>query len=38
MMTYSNLQTIFLEVANLTSERPIGLKPGMDLEIGTLVP
>ncbi|XP_047497830.1 uncharacterized protein LOC125044912 [Penaeus chinensis] len=35
LMTYSDLQTIFFEIANLMNERPIGLKPGMDLELGT---
>ncbi|XP_063615645.1 uncharacterized protein LOC134788746 [Penaeus indicus] len=35
LMTYSGLQTIFFEIANLMNERPIGLKPGMDLELGT---
>lgn len=35
ILTFSDLQTIFFEIANLMNERPIGIKPGMDLELGT---
>ncbi|XP_068214788.1 uncharacterized protein [Palaemon carinicauda] len=35
ILTFSDLQTTFFEIANLMNERPIGLKPGMDVELGT---
>ncbi|XP_068245361.1 uncharacterized protein [Palaemon carinicauda] len=35
ILTFSDLQTIFFEIANLMNERPIGIKPGMDVELGT---
>ena len=30
ILTFSELQTVFFEVANLLNERPIGRKPGAD--------
>ncbi|XP_068233584.1 uncharacterized protein [Palaemon carinicauda] len=35
ILTFSDLQTTFFEIANLMNERPIGIKPGMDVELGT---
>lgn len=35
LMTYSDLQTIFFEIANVMNERPIRVELGMDLELGT---
>ena len=35
VLTFSDLQIIFFEIANLMNERPIGLKSGMDVELGT---
>ncbi len=32
-LTFGELQTALFEVANLTNERPIGIKPGTDLEV-----
>ncbi|XP_068245412.1 uncharacterized protein [Palaemon carinicauda] len=34
-LTFSDLQTTFFEIANLMNERPVGLKPGMDVKLGT---
>ncbi|KAK4318700.1 hypothetical protein Pmani_010328 [Petrolisthes manimaculis] len=34
VLTFGELQTVLVEVANLTNERPIGIKPGTDLELG----
>ncbi|KAK4290852.1 hypothetical protein Pmani_028375 [Petrolisthes manimaculis] len=34
VLTFGELQTVLFEVANLTNERPIGIKPGTDLELG----
>lgn len=33
--TFSELQTVLFEVANLLNERPIGIKPGSDVETGS---
>ena len=33
--TFSEMQTVLFEVANLLNERPIGIKPGQDIELGT---
>lgn len=30
-LTFSDLPTIFFEIANLMNEMPIGIKPGMDV-------
>lgn len=35
IVTFSDLQTVFFEIANLMNERPIRVKPGMDIELGT---
>ena len=35
ILTFSDLQTILFEIGNLMNERPIGLKPGMSIELGT---
>ncbi|XP_068245286.1 uncharacterized protein [Palaemon carinicauda] len=35
ILTFSDLQTTFFEIAKLMNERPIGIKPGMDVELGT---
>ncbi|XP_068240885.1 uncharacterized protein [Palaemon carinicauda] len=35
ILTFSDLQTTIFEIANLMNERPIGLKPSMDVELGT---
>ena len=35
ILTFSELQTVFYRTANLLNERPIGLKPGCDLELGS---
>ena len=32
MFTFSELQTVLFEVSNLMNGRPIGVKPGMDIE------
>ena len=34
IFTYGELQTILFEIVNLLNERPIGLKPGTDIECG----
>ncbi len=34
-LTFGELQTALFEVANLTNERPIGIKPGTDLDLGS---
>lgn len=34
VLTFSELQTVVYEVANLLNSRPIGIKPGYDLELG----
>ena len=34
VLTYSDLQTVMYRTANLVNERPIGVKPGLDLEMG----
>ena len=33
--TFGEMQTILFEVANLLNERPIGIKPGVDIELGS---
>lgn len=33
LISYSDLQTIVFEIVNLMNERPIELKPSMDLEL-----
>ena len=33
--TFGELQTILFEIANLLNERPIGIKPGVDIELGS---
>ena len=35
VLSFSELQTVMFEVANLLNERPIGLKPGYDINLGT---
>ena len=35
VLSFSELQTVMFEVANLLNERPIGLKPGYDVNLGT---
>ena len=35
ILTFSELQTVLFEVANLLNERPIGIKPGTDIDLGT---
>ena len=35
MLTFGELQTAFFNVANLMNGRPIGVKPGFDLELGS---
>ncbi|XP_068245291.1 uncharacterized protein [Palaemon carinicauda] len=35
ILTFSDMQTTFFEIAKLMNERPIGIKPGMDVELGT---
>lgn len=35
ILTFGELQTVLFEVANLTNERPIGIKPGTDLDLGS---
>ena len=34
-LTFGELQTVLFEVANLLNERPIGTKPGVDIELGS---
>ena len=34
VMTFSELQTVFYEVANIVNSRPIGMKPGNDIDLG----
>ena len=34
VLTYGELQTVLFEIANLLNERPIGMKPGSDIELG----
>lgn len=34
ILTFSELQTVVYEVANLLNSRPIGIKPGYDVELG----
>ena len=33
-LTFSELQTVFFEIANMLNERPIGMKPGNDINMG----
>ncbi|XP_045115478.1 uncharacterized protein LOC123507035 [Portunus trituberculatus] len=35
VLQFGELQTVFFEVANLINERPIGAKPGCDINLGT---
>lgn len=35
ILTFGELQMALFEVANLTNERPIGIKPGTDLDLGS---
>lgn len=35
VLSFGELQTVLFEVANLLNERPIGLKPGYDINLGT---
>ena len=35
ILTYGELQTLLFGIANLLNERPIGIKPGSDIELGT---
>ncbi|XP_045117670.1 uncharacterized protein LOC123508203 [Portunus trituberculatus] len=35
VLSFGELQTVVFEVANLLNERPIGLKPGYDINLGT---
>lgn len=35
VLQFGELQTVFFEVANLINERPIGVKPGCDINLGT---
>lgn len=34
ILTFSELQTTFFEIANLLNERPIGIKPGCEINLG----
>lgn len=34
VLSFSELQTVLFEIANLLNERPIGIKPGCDPELG----
>ncbi|KAK3881885.1 hypothetical protein Pcinc_013710 [Petrolisthes cinctipes] len=34
VLSFGELQTVLFEVANLLNERPIGLKPGYDIDMG----
>ena len=34
ILSFSELQTVLFEIANLLNERPIGIKPGCDPELG----
>ena len=34
-LTFGEMQTALFEVANLLNERPIGIKPGLDIELGS---
>lgn len=36
-LTFGELQTALFGIANLTNERPIGIKPGTDLDLGSYV-
>lgn len=35
VLSFSELQTVLFEIANLLNERPIGIKPGCDPELGS---
>ena len=35
ILSYNELFTLFYEIANLLNERPIGIKPGNDISLGT---
>lgn len=35
ILRYSDLQTVCFEIANLMNERPIGIKAGVGVELGT---
>ena len=35
ILTFGELQTVFFEIANLLNERPIGMKPGSNIDLGT---
>lgn len=35
VLSYGELQTAFFEIANLVNERPIGLKPGCNIDMGS---
>ena len=35
VLTFSELQTVLFEVSNLLNERPIGIKPGTNIDLGT---
>ena len=35
ILSFSELLTIFYEIANLLNQRPIGIKPGNDISLGT---
>lgn len=38
VLSFGELQTVLLEVANLLNERPIGFKPGYDISMGIFMP
>lgn len=35
VLSYADLQTVMFEIANLINQRPIGIKPGSDLDLGS---
>ena len=35
VLQYGELQTVLFEIANLINERPIGIKPGTDINLGS---
>ena len=35
VLSFGELETVMFEVANLLNERPIGMKPGYDISLGT---
>ena len=35
VLSYEELQTVFFEIANLLNERPIGMKPGCGIDMGS---